>query len=82
MGEGRLTYVFDDGLGVDFLLDVDGDGWNFQRALILIIFALPDELRIQGWVTRVKDGLGLALVVGDEVAQLFGGDVGAMVSVM
>ena len=75
------AHVLDDGLRVDLLLDVDGHGRHGQVAAVLLVLALPDELRVERRVARVEHGLGRVLVLGHEVAQLLGGDVGALVVV-
>jgi hypothetical protein len=46
--------------------------------LVLLVFALPDKLGVEGGVAGVEEGLGGFFVVGDEVAEFFGGDVGAL----
>ena len=73
--------VVDDRLRVNLLLDVDrhdGDGEVFA---VLLVLALPDELRIERRIARVEHRLRRVFVVGHEVAQFLGGDVRALVLV-
>ena len=39
--------LLDERQGVDGLLDVDGDGRDLEVGRILLVLALPDELRVQ-----------------------------------
>jgi hypothetical protein len=66
---------------VDFFLDVDGDDGDGEVFLVLLVFASPDELRVERGVARVEHGLWRVLILGDEVAELLGGDVLALVAV-
>src|SRR5262245_47028113 len=68
------TQLFDDGLRLDLLLDVDGYRWYRERLLVLLVLALPHELRIEGWVARVEDSLRPCFGLGDEVPQLLRGN--------
>ncbi len=67
------------------ILPVSGrsKGWrrHGQVALVLVVLALPHQLRDQRWIARVEHGLRRLFVVGDEVAQFFGGHGGAPVAV-
>ena len=74
-GLGGLAEVFDEGLGLDFLLDVDGDGGDGEGVLVLLVLAFPDELGVEGGVAGVEEGLGCGLVVLDEFLEFAGGDV-------
>ena len=71
--------IFDDDLWMDLFLDVNRHGGDFEWTGVLFVLALPDQLRVKRRVARVKNGLGLFLVVGHEVAQFLGGDVGALI---
>ena len=71
----------DDRLRVNLLLDVDrhdGDGEVFA---VLLVLALPDQLRIERRVARIEHRLRGQFLVGHEVAQFLGGDVRALVLV-
>ena len=74
--------VFDDDLRMDLFLDVNGHGGDFEGRAVLFVLALPDELRVERRVARVEDFLRCFFVVGHEVAQFLGGDVGALVLVL
>lgn len=41
------AHIFYYALGVNLLLDIDGHGRYGEVLLILLIFALPDKLRVQ-----------------------------------
>ena len=73
--------VVDDRLRVNLLLDVDGHDGDGQVFPVLLVLALPDELRIERRVARIEHGLGGLLLLGHEVAQFLGGDVFALVLV-
>ena len=78
---GRGLQVFDQGLGVDFFLDVDGEDRDGEVFAVLLVLALPDELRVERGIAGIEKGFGGGLVGRDEIAQLLGGDVGALVLV-
>ena len=67
---------------MDFFLDVNGHRRHFERTGILLVLALPDELWVERRVARVENFLGRLLVIGHEIAQFLGGDVGALVLVL
>jgi hypothetical protein len=71
----------DDGLRVNLLLDVDGHYRHSQVFPVLLVFSLPHQLRVKRRIARVEHGLGGEFLFGHEVAQLLGGDVGALVLV-
>jgi len=53
---------------------------HLEGVTILVVFSLPHKLRIERGVAgveqaRINDGLGLALIVRYEVAQLFRRDI-------
>ena len=62
---------------MDLLLDVDRHGGHFERPGVLLVLALPDELRVERAVA-VVDRLADA-VVGGERGRLAGGDVRPLV---
>ena len=73
--------VTNDRLRVYLLLDVNrhhGDGEAFT---VLIVFSLPDQLRVERGVARVKHSLRGMFFIGHKVAQLLCGDVVARVLV-
>ena len=50
----RLIHqVFDQGLRMDFLLNVDGICFDFERILVLLVLATPNQLRIEVRITRI-----------------------------
>ena len=73
--------VVDDRLGVDLLLDVDRHHGDGQVLAVLLVLAVPHELRVERRVAGVEHRLRGLLIVGDEVAQLLGGDVRPLVLV-
>jgi hypothetical protein len=77
---GLLAKVFDDLLGMDLLLDVDGHGRNFEIFAVLLVLRLSDELRVERGVVRVADERRGIL---RHHRPLFGrGDVGTLVLVL
>ena len=78
---GCRAQVFHQVVRVDRLLDVDRHRRHGQRLTILLVLALPHQLRVERRVARVEERLGRVLVLGHEVAQFLGGDVGAGVGV-
>ena len=78
----RLAQVLDDRLGADLLLDVDGDRRHDEILAVLLVLALPDELRVQRRVARVAEHLRPGLGLLGERAQLGGGDVHPVISGM
>jgi hypothetical protein len=76
-----LSEVFDDGLRMDLLLNVDRDGGDFQGLAVLLVFAAPNQLRIEVGVAGIAHGEGSFLLLGHEVSQLFGRDVRPLVLV-
>ena len=74
--------VVDERLGLDLLLDVDGDGEHGEVLPVLLVLAGPDELGIERGVARVANGPRGVLVLIDEIAQLLGRDVGTLVLVL
>ncbi len=74
--------LIDDRLWVDLLLDVDRHDRHREILAVLLVFALPDQLRIERRVARIKHGLRRVLVVGHEIPQFLGGDVLALVLVL
>jgi hypothetical protein len=58
--------------------------WQRHRQvfLILLVLALPYQLRIEGGIAGIENGLGLVLVGLDEAAQLARGNVGALIFVV
>jgi hypothetical protein len=69
----------DDRLRLDLLLDVYRHHRHGERLGILLVLATPDKLRVKRGVSGVEHGLRSSTVGCDEVAQLFGRDVGAAV---
>ena len=67
--------VGDDRPRVNLLLDVDRRHIHVEVAGVLLVLALPDQLRVQRRVARVAHHLGRGLIVGQEVAQFVGRDV-------
>nr|WP_236691025.1 hypothetical protein [Levilinea saccharolytica] len=80
--EGLGAHILDNRLRADLLLNVNRHRRHFQRLLILLILALPNQLRVKRGVARVQDGLWRLLFVSHKVAQFLGGDVGAFVGVV
>ncbi len=77
----RVAQVLDDHLRQDLLLDVDGDDRHLEVAGVLLVLALPHELRVERRVAGVEHGAGRGFVTLHEAAQLVGGDVGALLVV-
>jgi len=59
---------------VDRLADVDRDGGHLQVFAVLLVLALPDELRVERWVAWVARGRGPLLFRAGERLELGGGD--------
>ena len=66
---------------MNLLLDVDRHDGDSEVFAVLLVLALPDQLRVERRIARVEHGLGREFFVGHEVAQFLGGDVGALVLV-
>ncbi len=64
---------------VDRLLDVDRDGGHLQVVAVLLVLALPNELRVERGVAWVSHCRGPLLFGAGEQLKLGGGDVGATV---
>ena len=73
--------VLDDRLRLNLLLDVDRHDGHGEVFAVLLVLALPDQLRVERRIARVEHGLGASFFVGHEVAQFLGGDVRALVLV-
>ena len=69
----------DDRLRVNLLLDVDRHHGNGEVFAVLLVLALPDQLRIERGIARVEHRLGCQFFIGHKVAQLLCGNVGALV---
>ena len=74
----RGSTAFDDDAGLDDFLDVDRDDVDFERFPVLLVLALPDELRVERRVAGIEHLRRLRLVVGDEVPEFLGRDVLAL----
>lgn len=84
---GFSAHLLDDRLRMNLLLDVDWHRRDFERLLILLILALPNQLRVERRIagieqTREFNGLRALLIVSHEVPQLFGGNIRALVFVL
>ena len=78
----RHAQVLDDDLRVDLLLDVDRHDRHGEVGAVLLVLALPDELRVERRVARIQHVLRCGFVRGDEIAQLLSRDVLARVLVL
>src|SRR3990172_7614110 len=67
--------VFDDGLRVDLLLNVDGYCWDFEGLLVLLVFPFPNELGVKGRIPGIENLLRALLVLLDETPQFLRRDV-------
>ncbi len=67
---------------VDGLLDVDRDRGDLQVVAVLLVLALPDELRVEIRVPRVAHDRGPLLLGAGERLELGGWDVGARLAVV
>ena len=75
---GAAFEVVDEGLGVDFFLDVDRRGVHEEFGAVLLVFAAPDELGVQVGIAGVAEFLG-GEVGGVHDGLVFGGgDVGSL----
>ena len=73
--------IFDNGLGMDFFLNVDRHNRHGEVFGILFVFALPHQLRVERRVAPIQFGLGAAFVIGHKIAQFFGWDICTPISV-
>src|SRR3972149_6027817 len=58
----RGAELLDERARVDRLGDVDRDGGHLEVVAVLLVLALPDELRVEGRVTRVAHERGSLLL--------------------
>ncbi len=72
------AHVFNDGLRLDLLLDIDGHGGHGQVGAVLLVLALQTNCGSSEGSARVERGFGRALVIRHK-AQLLGRDVHALV---
>src|SRR3989304_3281819 len=70
-----------DGLRVNLLLNINRHHRDGEVFGVLLVLALPDQLRVERRVTRVEHGLGRVFFISHKVAQLLSRDVGALVLV-
>ncbi len=66
---------------MDLLLYVNRHHGHRQVFAVLLILSLPHKLGIKGRVARIEHSFWLQLVVGNEIAQFLGGDIGALILV-
>src|SRR5690349_9698708 len=66
----RVAQILDERLRVNLLLDIDGNDGYLEVARVLLVLALPHELRIERRVARIPHLRGRLLVLLDEAAQL------------
>ena len=62
----RRAKVLDERERVDRLLDVDRDRQHLEVAAVLLVLALPDDLRVDGRIAGVAQDGGPLLLVADE----------------
>jgi hypothetical protein len=79
---GGVSQILDQRLRMDLLLDVDRDDRDLERLAVLLVLSLPNELRVERRVPRVEESLRRLLLRANELAQLFGRDVDALVLVL
>src|SRR6266511_746644 len=72
--------LLDEGERIDRLLDVDRDRGDLEVVAVLLVLALPDELRVERGIAGVAHDRGLLLLRAGERLQLGGGDVRAGVA--
>ena len=77
-----LAQVLDEHPRVDLLLDVDRRRVDHEVLAVVLVLALPDELRVERRVARVAQlGIGCSTSGVDELLGVGGRQVGALVGV-
>jgi hypothetical protein len=63
---GLAQEVVDEGLGVDFFLDIKRRGVDDEVTPVLLVLATPDELGVEVAVSGVAEGFGGLLLLFDK----------------